>query len=235
FEAAKAVAADAVGALPDRLQIAVVGYSRTAYILLAPTHDHGATGPALSRLRTAEEAAAGDAIAVAIATVPLLDEPTGGQPPPGGAPSSPGGAPPPAGGTGPGGAGGGGAPAPKVPAAVVLISSGEVTLGRPLGEALRSAAEAGIPVHTVPIGPRAGTTPKAPFEAGTLRQIAQLTGGRFLSAPTRNDWRELYQQIDSAVIVERTPQEIGHYVGAGALAVTALAMLISLLATRRLV
>jgi hypothetical protein len=31
------------------------------------------------------------------------------------------------------------------------------------------------------------------------------------------------------------PQEVGHYVGAGALAVIALAMLLSLLATRRLI
>jgi Ca-activated chloride channel homolog len=226
FEAARATARSIAAALPARVQVAVVGYSQSAYILLPPTRDHGAAPPALSRLRTAAEAAVGDAIAVAIATVPLLEgnEQLSG-------PSGP--AAPPA--PGASAASGGGAPSTRAPAAIILIASGENTTGRPLGESLRTAAEAGIPVHTVPIGPRPGAEQRAPFEAGTLRQIAQATGGRFLTAPTRSTWQELFRPLGSAVTVEVQPQEVGHYVGAAALGVIALAMLLSLLATRRLV
>jgi Ca-activated chloride channel family protein len=220
FEAAKAAARAAVSALPDRAQVAVVGYSRTAYILLAPTHDHGAAPVAISRLRTAEGAAAGDALAVALAAIPLRDAaPSGGAADRG----------PAAGGTAAGPA------AAKVPAAIVLIASGENTTGRRLEDAVAPLREAGVPVHTVGIGPRGGAERSAPFDEGALRQIAQVTGGRYLPAPAASDWKQLYQRLGSAVIVERKPQEVGHVVGAGALSATALSMVISLFAARRLV
>jgi Ca-activated chloride channel family protein len=223
FDAARAAARAAAAALPDRVQVAVVGYSQTAYLLLPPTRDHGAVPPALGRLRTASDAATGDAIAVAVAAVPQLQEQSGAQGAQGGSasppsPQSPGNAPP-----------------PKAPAAIILIASGDTTTGRPLPDALRSAAEAGIPVHTVPIGPRPGAEQRAPYQPDVLRQIAQATGGRTLTAPSGNTWRDLFRGLGSAVIVEVEPQEVGHYVGAGALAVIALAMLLSLLATRRLI
>ncbi len=244
FEVARATARGVAAALPGRVQVAVVGYSQNAYILLAPTHDHGAVPPALSRLRTAGEAALGDAISVAIAAVPLLEGNERMDPPRAGAGMAPGGASPP--GASPPGASPPGAPPPgapplgdappaKAPAAIILISSGESTTGRSLGEALRGAAEAGIPVHTVPVGPRPGAEQRAPFQADTLRQVSQLTGGRFVSSPTRSAWKELFQPLGSAVMVEVQPQEVGHYVGAASLSVMALAMLVSLLASRRLV
>jgi Ca-activated chloride channel homolog len=229
FEAARAAARAAAAALPDRVQVAVVGYSQTAYLLLPPTRDHGAVGPALGRLRTAAEAAPGDALAVAVATVPQLQEqasPAGGAAG-GGAGSGASGAPSPQ--------SPGNAPPPKAPAAIVLISSGEATTGRTLPEGLRPAAEAGIPVHTVPIGPRPGAEQRAPFQPDLLRQISQATGGQVLSAPGGNTWRDLFRNLGSAVIVEVQPQEVGHFVGAGALVVIGLAMLLSLLSTRRLV
>src|SRR4051794_22075145 len=49
FDAARAAARAAAAALPDRVQVAVVGYSESAYLLLAPTYDHGAVPPALGR------------------------------------------------------------------------------------------------------------------------------------------------------------------------------------------
>lgn len=227
FEMARSAARAAVGAMPGRLQVAVVGYSRTAYILLAPTHDHGAAPVAIGRLRTTEGAAAGDAIAVALATLPLRDEGTAtaagaagnaGAVPAPGAPGAP-----------------GSERAARVPGAIVWISSGENTTGRRLEEAVAAAREAGVPVHIIGIGPRAGAEQRAPFEEDTLRQVARVTGGRYFTAPSGTDWKGLYRDLGSAVSVERRSQEIGHYVGAGALVVTAMSMTISLLATRRLV
>ncbi|MBI3972030.1 MAG: VWA domain-containing protein [Chloroflexi bacterium] len=241
FEAATALARAAVEALPDRVQVGVVGYSNNAYILLAPTHDHRAASVATNRLRTSEGAAAGDAIVVALAAIPNADAAAAGTP--SGAPTTgQATAPGATSGTASGAAAGTtGAAGPrdgrveKVPAAIVLIGSGENAGGRALAEAVAAAREAGVPVHTVPVGPRRGTEQKAPFDSATLRQVAQASGGRFLDTPTTTDWKRLFEQLGSALKVERRPREIGHYVGAAGLAVAGVAMLISLLTLRRLV
>jgi Ca-activated chloride channel homolog len=221
IEAAKAVARTMVKALPERLQVGLVGYSASAYILQAPTHDHGAVPAALARLRTGDGAALGDGLIAALAAIPVQREE-------GGATAS--GAP--AGGVQGGGQQG---PPPKVPSAVVLISTGDVTGGRDLGDAVSLARDAGVPIHVVGVGPRAGTELKAPFDDRTLRQLAQATGGRYYSAPSANDWRQAFREMGSAVTVETKPQEMGQFVGAGGLAVMALSMLIMLASTRRLV
>src|SRR5919202_3203276 len=75
FEAAKAAARSALAAVPERAQVAVVAYSQTAYILVAPTHDHGAAVVGIAQARTAEGAAPGDALAVALAAIPLPEQP----------------------------------------------------------------------------------------------------------------------------------------------------------------
>jgi Ca-activated chloride channel family protein len=250
FEAAKAAAQTAIKALPDRLQVAVVGYSREAYILVPPTHDHGAAIAALARLRTAEDAAAGDSIAVALAALPLLqDQSAGGGTAAAGTGAGAGSGTTPGAGAGagavPGSAQGaapaqatgpgGGQGAPKVPAAIVLVATGVNTVGRSLDEGIAAARDASIPVHVVPIVPRQGTEVKAPFDDNALRAVARGSGGRYLASPGTRDWRQVYDAIGSAVVVRLQPQEIGHFVGAASLGVIALSMLVSLWASRRLV
>ncbi len=218
FEAAKRIARGAIGALPDRLQVALVAYARTAYILEPPTHDHGAAAVSLNQARTADGAALGDALAVALATVPLRDEPD---------------APVPA--VVPGATTAGGA---KVPAAIVLIASGALDEGRPPAQPAADAQAASIPIYVVPVGPAAASAaavPAAPFDPVLLSRLAQATGGRVLASPTARDWRRIFEQVGSDVTVERKPQEIGHLVGAGGLAAGGLSMLISLLTSRRLI
>jgi Ca-activated chloride channel homolog len=214
FESAKDVARGAMRELPARLQVALVGYSNAAYIVLPPTHDQRAAPDALNRLRTAEGAALGDALAVAVAAIPIRRDASGatagaGQPREG--------------------------PAPKTPSAIILISTGDITGGRELADGVVAAREARIPVHVVGLGPRDNAEQKAPFDERTLRQIAQFTDGRYFSAPTRGDWREIYGQIGADVAVEVRPQEVGHFVGATGLAIIGMAMLLSLAATRRLI
>ena len=232
FEAARAAARSALAAVPERAQVALVAYSQTAYILTPPTHDHGAAGVAISQARTAEGAAPGDAIVVALAAIPAPELGTGNDVGPE-APSQPGqpgqGAAPAPGGTG--------APAQpaKVPSAIVLIGSGEVTTGRPFAEAAAAAQQAGVPVHTVAIGPRQPGDRTAPYDDAVLRQVAQFTGGRFLQTPSSRDWNQLLRDIGASVTIRRMPQEVGHFVGAAGLVLAGLSMAVSLLATRRLV
>ena len=210
IDAGKGAVRQAINALPERIQVALVAYSASAYILQAPTHDHGAVPAALGRLRTADGAALGDALFVALAAIPQ-DE----NAPPAAGPQQRG--------------------APKVPSAIVLVATGEMTAGRTLGEAVMAVREAGVPVHVVGIGPRQGDEQKAAYDEQILRQLAQATGGRYLAGASGGQWREVLRSLGSSVEVDVRPQEVGHYVGAGGLVVMGLAMLVMLAATRRLV
>jgi Ca-activated chloride channel family protein len=219
LDAAKGAARTVVNALPERVNAALVAYSAAGYIVQPPTHDHGAVPAALGRLRTAEGAALGDALLVALAAIPNAERTDA----------------PPA--QAPGGSGGPGGPgaAPKVPAAIVLISTGDVTGGRELGEAAATLREADVPVHVVAVGPRAGAELKAPFDEAILRQVAQATGGRVVASNTAREWQQMFRNLGSDVKVEVRPQEVGQFVGAGGLVAMGVGMLVMLAATRRLV
>jgi Ca-activated chloride channel family protein len=205
LEAGKAAARTVVNALPERVNAALVAYSAAGYIVQPPTHDHGAVPAALGRLRTAEGAALGDALLVALAAIPNSDQ------------------------------GGGQGATPKVPAAIVLVSTGDFTGGRDLGVAIATLREAEVPVHVVAIGPRAGAELRAPFDEGLVRQVAQSTGGRVVSSNTSREWQQVFRSLGSDVKVEVMPQEIGQFVGAAGLAVMGLSMVVMLAATHRLV
>jgi Ca-activated chloride channel family protein len=226
FEAARAIAERAISAVPERLQVAVVAYARTAYIVQPPTHDHGAGIAALRRVRTTEDAAPGEGLTVALAAVPPLQETApGAAGPPGaagaaGAPSVPGAA--------------GAAGAARVPALVVWIGSGVATTGRPIAEPAASARAAGIPVYAVPVGPAPGAELRAPFDAPAMQALAAATGARALRSPATRDWRAVFAEVSAATKVERKPQEVGHFVGAGALAVLGVTAAVSLATSRRL-
>ena len=205
LDAGKAAARTVVNALPERLNAALVAYSASGYIVQPPTHDHGAVPAALGRLRTAEGAALGDALLVALAAIPTSER------------------------------GGGQGAAPKVPAAIVLISTGDFTGGRDLGDAAATLREAQVPVHVVTVGPRAGAELRAPFDEAVLRQLAQATGGRVVTSNTTREWQQVFRALGSDVKVEIQPQEIGQFVGASGLVVMGLGMVVMLAATHRLV
>ena len=106
--------------------------------------------------------------------------------------------------------------------------------------AVAAIEEAGIPVHTVAVGPRGaatsatvGATP-APFNPDVLMQISRQTQGRAINNPTVRDWDTLYQAIAEDVVVEPRPEEVGHLVGSAALATWTLGMVLLVTASRRL-
>jgi Ca-activated chloride channel family protein len=127
-------------------------------------------------------------------------------------------------------------PGKRVPGAIILISTGDQTGGRPLGLAVAAIEEAGIPVHTVAVGPRGAATSAtpAPFNPDVLMQISRQTQGRAIANPTARDWDTLYQAIAEDVVVEPRPEEVGHLVGSAALATWTLGMVLLVTASRRL-
>ena len=214
LEAARRIAREAIGAAPARLQIAGVAYGPTAYLVAPPTHDHGAVTAALGVVRTVVGAAPGDALAVALAAIPST---ASGR----------------AGGTE-------GAPA-RVPAAIILVATGDATAGRPVDVSATALAEAQVPVHVVPIGPvgpvptPAPNTVPAPFVPRVLQAIARQTDGRTLNRPQGRDWREVYDAIGEDVVMQDLPEEVGHLVGYAALGAWAIGMSLMIWAARRLV
>jgi len=202
-----------VNGLPERVNVALVAYSGAGYIVQPPTHDHGAVPAALGRLRTAVGAALGDALLVALASIPSAERET------------------PISGQAQQGAG------PKVPGAIVLIATGDVSGGRDLAEAAATLREAGVPVHAVPVGPRPGSELKAPYNEQPLRAVAATSGGRVITSggTSASEWRQVFRGLGSDVKVEVRPQEVGQFVGASGLAVMGLGMVVMLVVTRRLV
>ncbi|MDQ3703107.1 MAG: VWA domain-containing protein, partial [Chloroflexota bacterium] len=75
-------------------------------------------------------------------------------------------------------------------------------------EAAARARQLGVPVYTIALGTPGGTieSPDAPGsgqrlavppDESTLRQIAELTGGRFFNAATAADLRAVYDTLGS--------------------------------------
>jgi Ca-activated chloride channel homolog len=107
----------------------------------------------------------------------------------------------------------------------VLLSDGASTDGRiqPL-EAARAAQRAGIPVYTIALGTRDGSLEvpvpqiggrrpvsrriNVPPDEETLKQVAQITGGRFFSAPSAHDLQQVYQEIGTHVGFEYEQTEV---------------------------
>jgi Ca-activated chloride channel family protein len=187
--------------LPAPVRVGMVAFSAAPQVLAPPTPDRAALLAALRGLRAEGGTAMGDAIERAVDVAQLGAQPEGSTP--GSAEAA--------------GAGGRGT---TPPAAIVLLSDGANTAGQeqPLDAATR-ARDLGIPIHTIAFGTSSGTieSPDAPGsgqrmavppDEATLRQVAQLTGGRFFTAPTAADLMSVYEQLGARVGVVEEEREI---------------------------
>jgi Ca-activated chloride channel homolog len=103
----------------------------------------------------------------------------------------------------------------RPPAAILLLSDGETTTGRdPLGVA-RAAERQNVPIHTVALGTRGATieTPTGaiipvPPDPETMRQIAEISGGRAFQAEDADDLSRIYEGLGSRVATKTEEREI---------------------------
>lgn len=175
--------------VPEPFRVAVVSFSNVAQTLTVPTVDRQAAREALGSLRAEGGTAMGDALDHALQVV--RDSEAGGAstglPTPAPSPT----------------------PSSSPPTAILLLSDGANTAGQaqPL-EAAARARQLGVPVYTIALGTPGGTieSPDAPGsgqrlavppDESTLRQIAELTGGRFFNAATAADLRAVYDTLGS--------------------------------------
>jgi Ca-activated chloride channel family protein len=115
------------------------------------------------------------------------------------------------------------APPEGVPAAIVVLSDGETTMGRPDSEAAAAAVQAGVPVYTIAFGTSRGTVTfegeiiPVPVNEGALADVAEVTGGTFFEAATEAELRSVFDSLESQIAFEEEEQEVGDRFVGGAL------------------
>ena len=121
-------------------------------------------------------------------------------------------------------------PDPEVPKAIVVLSDGETTVGRPDVEAAAAAVEARIPVYTISFGTRSGFIDyqgeriAVPVAPEPLIRIAETTGGQFFETASESDLSQILAQIGSEVAFETEEREVTDWFAAGGLALLALSI-----------
>jgi Ca-activated chloride channel family protein len=216
LQAAQAAGRRFLEILPTPVRVGVVSFSNSVDVLTRPTDDRQAVLAALDTLRAGGGTAMGDALnqAIDVAQTASAAEAANATPTSAPAPARP------------------GAPATTPatrPAAVLLLSDGAQTAGQadPLVAAGR-AQQLGIPIYTIALGTQSGSieSPDAPGtgqrlavppDEATLRRVAELTGGRFFTAPSAAELHAVYQGLASSVSVVQEPREVtAAFAGAGA-------------------
>lgn len=188
LEAARDAAQRFLDEVPDEARVGAVAFSTEPHTVQAPTDDHSEIAALIDGLAADGGTATGDALEAALK---LVDGPADKRP----------------------------------PAAIVLLSDGETTTGRDPVEVARQARRLKIPIHTFALGTRDGVIQSpdgslipVPPDPETMRQIAQLSGGRSFAVEDAEDLAGLYRELGSRVATKKEKREItAAFAGGGAL------------------
>ncbi len=130
-----------------------------------------------------------------------------------------------------------------VPGAIVLMSDGETTAGRPNAQGIEAAINAEVPVATIAFGtpngqillPEFGPDPiDVPVRTADLREIADQTGGEFFAAESAEELERVYADIGSSEGFEVELSSISDWFVGAALLLASITGLLSLLWFSRL-
>ncbi|WP_046470550.1 VWA domain-containing protein [Allosalinactinospora lopnorensis] len=100
------------------------------------------------------------------------------------------------------------------PSAIVLLSDGENTSGRPVTSAADAATDAGVPVSTIAFGSGAslieinGQYVEADIDKDALERLAGATGGHFYEAESEAELTDVYSDIGSSLGTETVHEEV---------------------------
>lgn len=238
MEATKDAARLFVKRSPKGVKIGIVSFSDFGALVQAPTRDKDLVIKAIDRLRPQRGTNIGSGLQVALdAIYEGSDTPRPTMPPtPAGITvRTPGGQPTPV-------------PVPHQssskkppPASIVLVSDGESNVGPPPLEIAREAVAAGVKVYTVGIGTREGSVLRIQgrsvftrLDEDTLKGIADITGGRYLSAQNEGELAKVYDELARERELERQQTEVTFIAAAVALALSVIGGVLSLLWFNRL-
>lgn len=222
LRAAVAAATSFVTDLPDGIQVGLVSFDRTTRVVATPTEDHEAVELALGRLTTGPGTAAGDGIVAALDAISTAQAAATGKAPPitGSTTTT--------------------APPAEGAAAIVLLSDGATTVGRPVEDAAAIAAQQGVPVTTIAFGTDAGMVTvqgrsiNVPADPESMAAVAETTGGKFFEAASSDQLRSVYEAIQQRVGYDVVRRDIGMTFVGGSVVLLFLALGASLVWTSRL-
>lgn len=235
LDAAKDAASAFVAQVAPDIDVGLVSFAGTVSVDVPPTRDRAAVDDAIADLELDESTAIGDALATGAALLTDLasdgDDDGGGESDDADTDD-----------------GGGRAPDDLAPGAIVLLTDGETTVGRPTEAGAEAAAQAGIPVFSIAFGtpdgiiqdPVTGDVLPVPVFPEPLEQVAELTGGAAYEAATESELTDVYERIRELLgdtlgeEIERV-EELTWRWAAGALALLAAAWALSLWWLRGLV
>lgn len=175
LEAATSAAKTFVNDLPPQVRVGLVSFDRIARVAAAPTVDHQSVLDGIDRLILGTGTATGEAIYTALDSLAAANDTAGA------AATSLGGA------------------------AIVLLSDGVPTVGRPVLGAAQDAADQGVPISTIAFGTQEGTVTvqgrlvSVPADPDTMSAIAETTNGRFFEAASAKELRSVYKDIGTRV------------------------------------
>ncbi|MDR7434357.1 MAG: VWA domain-containing protein [Armatimonadota bacterium] len=210
IEAAKTAAKEFVRVLPRGLPVGLVTFSSYATLVVPPTTDHDRVIEAIEGLFTEFATAVGDGLLEAVWAMPGRNRPDDPLTPPS----------PPQGDVPPG--------------VVVLLSDGQSNRGIPPRDAAQIAREQKVKVYTVGIGRPEGTLLDlggraiwVRLDEETLKEIAEITEGKYFHVSSARELREVYRQLGWVVGWERKPTEVSALAGGVALTLLLGALLLS--------
>jgi Ca-activated chloride channel family protein len=175
LDAAKDGAAAFVDQLPPKVNLGLVAFSGTASVLVSPTTDRDAVRSGIRSLQLGPATAIGEGIFASLSGIATANAQL----------SSPGQGPP--------------------PAAIVLLSDGETTRGRPNAQAVAAARAARVAVNTIAYGTADGTLDvggqeiPVPVNEGALKDIADQTDGSYHRATSGDELKSVYRGLGSSV------------------------------------
>ena len=201
LEAAKAAAQDFVERQPSTVQIGIVAFSDSGLAVQQPTYNQDDVLAAIRRLDPARGTSLGNGLLVSLNMIDsngeavtnyysnLTPEPT---PTP---------TPVPAG--------------TYTSSAIVLLTDGENTDQPDPLEVAQAAADRGVRIYTIGIGSAAGTTLNiegftvfTQLDEALLQQIAQMTGGSYYNAESREELIDIYDNLNRQFVIKPEPMEI---------------------------
>lgn len=201
MEAAKDAAKTFVAALPPRVRVGLAIFGGYAALVVPPVTDHERVTAAIDGLGFIRRTAIGEGLLEAMGALPGRIRPI------------PGAAPPPT------------PTAPRPSGVVILLSDGVSNTGIDPLQAAEMARQQEVTVYTVGVGQPVSTgawTVGGPLDEDTLKEIADVTGGRYFHASSAEGLREVYRHLARTVGWERRREEVSAVAaGLGAVALLA--------------
>jgi Ca-activated chloride channel homolog len=231
LRASQEAAKSFVSAQPRTTRIGVVAFAGTAMLVQAPTLDREEVISSIERFRLQRGTNIGAGMLVALQTIfpeAQLDFGPGffrqgprgaplGEAPPDEPPFAP------------------VEPGSHASAAIVLLTDGQPTTGPDPVEVARMAADRGVRVFTVGFGSQAGETVgyggmsmRVQLDEESLRQVAEITRGRYFHAASSSDLNEIYGSLTEQFMLERQETEITAFFTAAAAVLMLLAGVLSM-------